>query len=70
MNDLAKRMTGIRKERLRVRREIFKFLRLHRNLIKDGRLIRKMNGNYMADLSDLSLITYTRKTMEAIENEN
>ena len=70
MNNLAERMIGVRKERLRVRREIFKFLRFHKHLIKESRLIRKMNENYMADLSDLSLINYTKKIMEAIENEN
>lgn len=70
MNDLAERMTGVRKERLRVRREIFKFLRENRHHIKDKRLLRKMNCNYMGDLSDLELIGYTRKLMGVIENEN
>jgi hypothetical protein len=70
MNNLANRMVAARTERLAVRREIFKFLRGNRHLIKDRRLIRKMDYNYMGDLSDLSLITYTRKLMEAIENEN
>ena len=70
MNDLIERMTTVRKERLRVRRGIFKFLRANEHLIKDYRLIRKMRCNYMGDLSDLALIGYTRKVMEAIENES
>jgi len=70
MNNLAERMIAARTERLRVRREIFKLLRANKHLLKhDYFITRKMNYNYMGDLSDLNLIHYAKYVTEAIENE-
>lgn len=69
MNNLPERMTKVRLERLSLRRKMFKFLRENRHLIKDRRLIRKMDSNWMSDLSDLSLIAHTKKLMEKMHYE-
>lgn len=69
-NQLAERLTEIRLQRIRIRREAFKLLRKNRDLLKkDYWLMRKMDNNYLSDISDLALIGHLQK-LEIIINEN
>ena len=69
-NLLAERLTEIRTKRIRIRREAFKLLRTNRDLLKkDYWLMRKMDHNYLSDISDLALIGHLKK-LEMIINEN
>jgi len=46
-------------QRKKYRRQIIKIIRQHRNLFhNDGRILRKMELNYMGDLSDPQLAKY------------
>jgi hypothetical protein len=55
-NLLIERLQYYKTERTRIRKKLFKQLRQHKHLIKDGWLLRKMKLNYLGDLTDDQLI--------------
>ena len=60
-----------RVERIRARKKLFKYLRENQKRIDDPWLNRKINYNYLGDLSDNNLIYYVKKVMRKEEkNEN
>lgn len=66
-NQLIERLTHHKTERTRIRKILFKQLRSHKHLIYDAWLLRKMEENYLGDLSDNKLIKYVKELDELRE---
>jgi len=64
-NQLIEHLEYHRTERTRIRKTLFRQMRAHKYLIKDGWLLRKMELNYLGDLSDNKLIMYMKRIEKA-----
>jgi hypothetical protein len=60
---LARNLEYIRKERLRVRRKLCKFLRDNRGLVQEAWLQRKIDLRYLGDLTDPQLVRSVNKIL-------
>jgi hypothetical protein len=63
IENLARNLEYIRKERLRVRRKLFKFLRDNKTFVYDAWLQRKINLKYLGDLTDSQLVNSVNKIL-------
>jgi hypothetical protein len=68
MKNLLSEFDEVRKNRLKYRKKVIKTLRENKQFFETknyGYLIRKMNWNYMGDLSDPKLLFYLRMLVDA-----
>ena len=65
---LIARLDSIHEEKLRVRRELFRFVRKFYDLssFNDGWLKRKIDRRYLGDLNDVQLIDSVRRVYEGL----
>ena len=69
-NLLIERLQHHKTERTRIRKKLFKQMRKNKQYIKDGWLLRKMELNYLGDLTDDKLIMYMQRIEKAKGKEN
>ena len=63
IENLVRNLGYIRKERLRVRRKLCKFLRDNRGFVRDSWLQRKIDLRYLGDLTDSQLVRSVNKIL-------
>lgn len=69
-NLLIERLQYHKTERTRIRKKLFKQMRANKQYVKDGWLLRKMELNYLGDLTDDKLMMYMRRIEKAKGKEN